>query len=71
VFGQITIEPASLEVRIHLPSGMHATDLSDGMRVQDGVVTWRGSVEPRVDLDVSFAPSLPLRLWRDVTSVFD
>jgi hypothetical protein len=35
------------------------------------VVTWRGSVEPRLDLDVSFAPSLPLRLWRDVTSVFD
>ncbi len=67
---QVTIDPAELRVAITLPDGMHATALSAGLRVEGGKVVYEGVPNGNLDLEVSFAPSLPVRLWRDLTRPF-
>lgn len=67
---QVTIHPAELRVTIALPEGMRATTLSDGLRVEGGTVVYEGVPEGNLDLEVSFAPSLPVRIWRDLTRPF-
>ena len=37
------------------------------MRVVDGSAVYEGVPGSRLDLEVRFAPSLPVRLWRNVT----
>lgn len=67
---QVTIHPAELRVTIALPEGMHATSLGEGLRVEDGKVVYEGVPDGNLDLEVSFAPSLPVRIWRDLTRPF-
>jgi hypothetical protein len=67
---QITIHPAELRVTIRLPDGMHPTALSDGLRLEGGAVVYEGAPNGNLDLEVSFAPSLPVRIWRDLTRPF-
>jgi hypothetical protein len=67
---QVTIHAAELRVTIALPDGMHATALSDGLRVEGGKVVYEGVPDGNLDLEVSFASSLPIRIWRDLTRPF-
>jgi hypothetical protein len=67
---QVTIHPAELRVSITLPDGMHVTSMSDELRVEGDTVVYAGVPEGNLDLQVTFAPSLPVRLWRDVTRPF-
>jgi hypothetical protein len=67
---QVTIHAAELRVTIALPDGMHATALSDALRVEGGKVVYEGTPDGNLDLEVSFAPTLPVRIWRDLTRPF-
>lgn len=64
--GQTTIRPTAVKVVIEPPDGMRFTSASDGLsRRGDGLV-YEGSPAGNLDLQVSFAPSLPVRLWREI-----
>jgi len=63
---QPTIRPTHLDVSIRLPGGMHVTHASGGVRVDGDVATWTGTPTRTLTIELSFAPSLPLRLWHDV-----
>jgi hypothetical protein len=72
VLGQTTVRPTTATIRIHPPAGMRFTSWPDGVTVSDeGVATWQGQLEDRLELELSFAaPSLPVRVWRAVTGLF-
>jgi hypothetical protein len=71
VLGQTTIRPTQATILIHAPSGMRFTSGSEGLEIDGDVATWKGPLGDRLDLEVSFeAPSLPVRLWRALTSLF-
>jgi hypothetical protein len=67
---QITIQPTTLRVSIALPGGMRVTSMSGDLRVEGGSVVYEGTPGGNLDLEVSFAPSLPVRIWRDLTRPF-
>jgi hypothetical protein len=67
---QVTIQPTELRVSVDLPDGMHVTSMSEGLRVEGGSVVYEGTPGGSLDLEVSFAPSLPSRIWRDLTRAF-
>jgi hypothetical protein len=72
VLGQTTVRPTIATIRVQAPSGMRFTSWSDGVTVSDdGAATWRGALDDRLELKLSFAaPSLPVRVWRAVTGLF-
>jgi hypothetical protein len=67
---QVTIRPARVSISMEAPPGMHITNTSVPMRVDGGLAVWEGIPGRTLSLEVSFQPSLPLRLWRDVGRVF-
>ena len=64
---QPLIHPDDVRVTIAIPPGMHVTERSPELDLEGGLAVYRGS--PRADLDlwVRFRPSLPIRVWRDIT----
>lgn len=64
---QATIRPARVRIRIEPPDGMHVVSVSSAMRVVGGSAVYEGIPGNRLDLEVAFAPSIPVRFWRNVT----
>jgi len=64
---QVTVRPAEVTIRIDPPVDMHIVSVSDSMRVVDGSAVYEGAPGSRLDLEVAFAPSIPVRFWRNVT----
>jgi hypothetical protein len=65
--GQTSINPSTAEVAIRAPEGQHITWTSEPMSVQGGLAVWEGEPAPLTVLEVRFAATLPLRIWRDLT----
>ena len=63
---QVTIRPTRVTVSVRVPDGMHVTDASEGMTVDGSVATWSGVPGRTLELEVSFAPPLPQRLWHSL-----
>jgi hypothetical protein len=63
---QVTIRPSTLELRIEPPDGMRIVSASSPLRVVDGAAVYEGEPGTRIDVEVEFEPSLPVRLWRNV-----
>jgi hypothetical protein len=64
--GQPTIRDTTLDVRVHVPDGMHVTDATGGARSDGAFATWSGTPSRTLQIDLAFAPSLPQRLWREL-----
>ena len=64
---QVTIRPAHVRIRIDPPAGMDVVSVSSPMRVVEGSAVYEGVPGSRLDLEVTFAPPTPVRLWRNVT----
>ena len=64
---QVTVRPAHVTIRIEPPAGMHVVSVSSPMRVVEGSAVYEGVPGSRLDLEVTFAPPTPVRLWRNVT----
>jgi hypothetical protein len=65
--GQTSINPDAMEVRILAPEGQNITWTSEPMEVEGELAVWKGQPGPVTVLEVRFAATLPLRLWRDLT----
>jgi hypothetical protein len=63
---QPTIRATRLQVSVRMPDGMHVTRASAGVQVSGDVATWTGTPERTLAIELSFAPSLPIRLWHQV-----
>ncbi len=61
---QVTIRPTWLRVEIHPPGGMRITRASPPLRLERDIAVYEGRPNPRLALEVRFAPPAPLRLWR-------
>jgi hypothetical protein len=68
---QRTVAPAVVRIRIEPPPGMDVVEATEPLRIVDGVAVYEGTLDSRVDLEVAFAPSLPMRLWRNVIRFLD
>lgn len=73
---QVTVRPTTLQVRIEPPEGMEITSVTAPLAVRAGAAVYNGEAATRLDLEVEFGPSLPVRLWRNTvrflnTPVFD
>ncbi|MGZ5297947.1 MAG: DUF4012 domain-containing protein [Actinomycetota bacterium] len=64
--GQTTIRPTVLEVAIDPPVGMRFTSASDGLTLHGDRLMYEGKPVGNLDLRATFAPSLPVRLWREL-----
>jgi uncharacterized protein DUF4012 len=64
---QQTIRPTQVRVVIGLPDGMQLTSSTPGLRSEEGLVVYEGSPSGDLELEVSFAPPLPIRVWRQLT----
>ena len=64
--GQSTIRPTSVHVVIHAPEGMRFTSWTGGLSRQDEDLVFDGTPAGNLDLQATFAPSLPVRLWRSL-----
>jgi hypothetical protein len=60
---QPTIQPTLLEVRVRAPEGMAITRTEPEMDVEGTTATWRGEPADLQTFEVSFARSLPWRIW--------
>jgi hypothetical protein len=68
---QGTIRPATVQVRIHAPDGMHLVETSPAMQVVEGdTAIWSGTPSRRLELEVTFQPSLLVRVWNELTGFF-
>jgi hypothetical protein len=63
---QPTIRPTAVSISVRIPGGMHVIDSSAGVVVDGAVARWTGTPGRTLDLQVSFAPSLPSRLWHSL-----
>jgi hypothetical protein len=73
---QVTVRPTTLEIRIEPPEGMEITSATAPLTVREGAAVYNGEAGARLDLEVEFGPSLPVRVWRNTlrflnTPVFD
>jgi Protein of unknown function (DUF4012) len=64
---QITIRPPRLSLTIAPPQGMQVVSVSAPLRIDGDSAVYEGEPGPRLDVEIEFAPSLPVRLWRNVT----
>jgi hypothetical protein len=64
---QPTIRPDLTTVIVHVPDGMGDMETTEAMRTQDGIATWRGTLDGRLELEVRFGPPPFQRLWRILT----
>jgi Protein of unknown function (DUF4012) len=62
---QVTVRPATLVIRIEPPEGMEITSVAPPLTVRAGAAVYNGLAGTRLDLEVEFGPSLPVRLWRN------
>jgi hypothetical protein len=67
--GQTTIHPTQLRVSIAPPDGMRFTSFDDALTPEGGRLVYRGTPSGDLDLQASFAPSLPVRIWRSVLRI--
>ncbi|MBI3649244.1 MAG: DUF4012 domain-containing protein [Actinobacteria bacterium] len=65
--GQTTTRPTTFHLEVVAPPGMAITSTSVPMRVSGSTATWEGHAAYRMSFEVSFAPPLPVRLWRTLT----
>ncbi|HXF74194.1 MAG TPA: DUF4012 domain-containing protein, partial [Actinomycetota bacterium] len=66
VLTQPTIRPVRVRVEIAPPPGMRVVSASPGLRPEGDGVRYEGTPGPLLELEVWFAPPLPLRLWREL-----
>ncbi len=64
--GQTTIRPTVLNVAIDPPEGMRFTSASEGLSLDGDRLVYEGRPAGNLDLKATFAPSLPVRLWREI-----
>ncbi len=64
---QVTIRPSTLHLRIEPPDDMRIVSASPPLRIVGGAAVYEGVPGPRLDIAIEFGPSLPVRLWRNVT----
>jgi hypothetical protein len=62
--GQTTIRPTTVKVAITPPEGMRFTSGSDALSLDGGRMVYEGTLAGNLELEASFSPSLPVRLWR-------
>jgi len=67
---QTTIRPTHLHVELTVPAGMQVRSMSDGLEQHGDAIVYDGTPGRSLELEVSFSPPLPQRLWRDVTRFF-
>ena len=63
---QVTIRPTTVRIRIEPPPGMRIVSASSPLRVVDGSALYEGELGSDLDLNVTFNPPMPVRLWRNV-----
>ncbi len=63
---QTTVRPTLLKVAISPPEGMRFTSASKELSRRGDQLVYEGSPEGNIDLRATFAPSLPVQLWRDL-----
>ncbi len=63
---QTTVRPTVLKVAISPPEGMRFTSASEGLSRRGDQLVYEDTPEGNVDLTATFAPSLPVQLWRDL-----
>ena len=64
---QITIRPSRLSLTIAPPQGMRIVSVSAPLRIEGNSAVFDGEPAPGLDVEIEFAPPLPVRLWRNVT----
>jgi hypothetical protein len=64
--GQTTIRPTLVKVAIDPPDGMRFTSASDELSARGDRLVYEGKPDGNLDLRATFAPSLPVRLWREI-----
>ena len=64
---QTTIRPTTVRVSISAPDGMRFTSWDDRLSLDGDRLIYEGTPFGDVDLEASFAPPLPLRIWRTLT----
>jgi len=67
--GQTTIRPTTLRVVITPPEGMRFTSASGGLERDGATLVYEGTPTGNLDLQASFAPPLPVRLWRELVRI--
>lgn len=68
--GQTTIRPTKLRVVILPPQGMRFTSASDGLEREGAALVYEGTPSGNLELQASFAPPLPVRVWRELVRTF-
>lgn len=66
VLTQPTVRAPWVRVEVVPPPGMRVTAASPGLEPAGGGVRYEGEPGPILELEVSFAPPFPLRLWREL-----
>ncbi|HXF72282.1 MAG TPA: DUF4012 domain-containing protein, partial [Actinomycetota bacterium] len=61
-----TIRPARVRIEVVPPPGMRVTAASPDLEPAGAGVRYEGMPGPVLELEVSFAPPFPLRLWREL-----
>jgi Protein of unknown function (DUF4012) len=64
---QTTIRPTTVRVRITAPDGMRFTSWDDRLALDGDRLVYEGTPSGDLDLEASFAPPLPMRIWRSLT----
>ncbi len=64
--GQSTIRPTQVRVVISPPDGMRFTSSGRGLSREGDRLVYEGHPSGNLDLEATFAPSLPVRIWREV-----
>jgi hypothetical protein len=67
--GQTTIHPTRLRVSITAPEGMSFTSFDERLSGDGDRLTYDGTPFGDLDLEVSFSPALPIRIWRSVVRI--
>jgi uncharacterized protein DUF4012 len=67
--GQTTIHPTRLRVSIAAPDGMRFTTFDERLSLDGDRLVYEGTPPGDLDLQASFAPSLPVRIWRSLLRI--
>ena len=64
---QVTIRPATLNLRIEPPQGMQIVSTSPPLHIVDGAAVYEGEPGERLDVEIEFRPPFAVRMWRNLT----
>ncbi|MEP6973758.1 MAG: DUF4012 domain-containing protein [Actinomycetota bacterium] len=64
--GQTTIRPTQVRVVITPPDGMRFTSSGTGLSREGDRLVYEGSPSGNLDLEATFGPSFPVRIWREL-----